>query len=171
MDLSTDDEKALRALPGTTGREFLADCPGEVAELFRYWEERRAGRRMPCRADIDPADFKRHLPNVLLVDVLGVDERGVGVFRYRVVGTGEVALRGNDPTGKLVAESFLGPSREEVIACYETVRRERRFFYDPHAFKTPEGRVHECCTIFLPLSEDGVNVSQILVYSKKRPRA
>ena len=153
-----------------TSRRFLSDCPAMVAELFDYWDARRGKRLMPARTDIGPEDFRKHLPDILLVDVEGVDEKGLGVFRYRVVGTREVALRGHDPTGKLVEEGFFGPSREDVIACYELVRRERTFLYDPLEYVTPGGRWRDEYTIFLPLSNDGETVSQILVYSIKRER-
>lgn len=149
-------------------REFLADCPQEILELFRYWDRRRGEGPMPTRAQIDPADFASHLPGILLIDVEGVDDEGHGIFRYRVVGTEEVRIRGWDPTGERVEEGFFGPSLEDVLACYEAVRRERSFLYDPFEFVTPDGRWRNESTIFLPLSEDGESVSQILVYSLKR---
>ena len=154
---------------GIKDRSFLADCAPQVAEIFRYWDERRGGKAMPARADIDPVDLRLHLSDILLVDVEGLDAAGQGVFRYRVVGTREVALRGHDPTGKLVREGFFGPSEDDVIACYEFVRRERGFLFDPLAYTTPDGHWREEETIFLPLSNDGETVSQILVYSVKRP--
>ncbi len=30
-------------------------------ELFAYWASRREGGRLPCRASLHPAHFKRHL--------------------------------------------------------------------------------------------------------------
>ncbi len=39
-------------------------------ELFAYWASRREPGRLPGRRQIDPADFKRHLPTVSLIDVL-----------------------------------------------------------------------------------------------------
>lgn len=149
-------------------RAFLSDCPPKISELFRYWDRRRGERTMPTRAQIDPADFASHLPGVLLVDVEGVDDEGRGIFRYRVVGTEEVRIRGRDPTGMRVEEGFFGPSLEDVLACYEAVRRERSFLYDPLEYVTPDGHWRNEYTIFLPLSEDGKAVSQILVYSLKR---
>ncbi len=155
-----------------TDRNFLLDCPPAIAELFRYWDERRGDRAMPTRADISPMDFRRHLPDILLVDVEAQEKNGLAKYRYRVVGTREVSLRGHDPTGKPVEEGFFGPSREDVIACYELVRRKRSFLYDPLEYTTPDGQWRDEYTIFLPLSEDGKDVSQILVYSVKRdPRA
>lgn len=153
-----------------TSRDFLNDCPEEISSIYRYWERARGERRMPRRTDIDPAGFKSHLPGILLVDIEGTDARGIGIFRYRVVGTGEVTLRGHDPTGKLVREGFFGPSLEDVIGTYEMVRRDRSFLYDPLEYVAPNGRWCCECTIFLPLSEDGDTVSQILVYSVARER-
>ena len=167
----TSSEKRGAGARRTTSQDFLRDCPASVAELFQYWDSRRGERRMPKRADIDPGDFKRQLPGILLVDVEGEGKkRGSVRFRYRVVGTAEVDLRGHDPTGKQVEEGFFGPSREDVIACYEMVRRRRSFLYDPLEYTTPDGKWSDECTIFLPLSEDGETVSQILVYSARRGR-
>jgi len=149
----------------TTGRDFLADCPPRLAEIFRYWETRRNGRSMPRRRDISPEDLRHHLPRVLLVDVEGVDEYGLGIYRYRVIGTEEARQRGFDPTGRLVREAFFGPDWENVQLCYETVRTSGSFLYDPCDYWTPKENWRREHSIFLPLSEDGETVSQILVYS------
>lgn len=153
---------------GITDRSFLAGCPGTIASLFAYWDAKRGERTMPRRADIDPLDFHGHLAGILLVDVEGEDAKRAGIFRYRVVGTAEVELRGHDPTGRLVQEGFLGPSLKDVLACYELVRRRRTFLYDPLGYWTPEGRWVDEHTLFLPLSNDGDTVTQILVYSETR---
>lgn len=142
-----------------------------MAEPFRYWDGRRSHRKMPARADIAPEDFPHHLSWVQLVDVEGIDEQGSGIFRYRVVGTAEVELRGFDPTGRLVSEGFFGPSPEDVLACYETVRLSGDFLFESHAYTTSGGKWHDGYTLFLPLSEDGRSVSQVLVYSEERGRA
>lgn len=116
---------------------------------------------MPARSDIDPADFKRHLPHILLVDV----HRNPDRFTYRLVGTGEVRIRGCDPTGRDVAQSFHGPSREDVLSCYAYVRDNGAFLLDVEPFIGPDGRHNQIDVLFLPLSRDGTSVSQILVYA------
>lgn len=73
-------------------------------------------------------------------------------------------IRGQDPTGKSVAEGFFGPSAENALGCYDTVVRTRTAHYDDERFVTPDGRFSDDETLFMPLSEDGVNVSRILVY-------
>ena len=40
-----------------------------MGDLFHYWDGKRAGRTMPLRADLEPADIARHLPGIVLVDV------------------------------------------------------------------------------------------------------
>src|SRR3546814_20061378 len=77
---------------------------------------------MPRRAGFRPEAVPRHLPAILLIDVEGLDEAGIGIYRYRVVGTASVRLRGRDPTGKLVREAFFWSSAEEAIALSESVR-------------------------------------------------
>ena len=140
-------------------------CSPRVVELFGYWDARRGSRAMPRRQDIDPAEFVSHLPHVMLVDIEGLEASGVGIFRYRVVGTGEVDLRGHDPTGKLVRDAFFGPNVEDVIDCYEHVRRSRSYLIDPGKCISREGTFSNNVTLFLPLSEDGETVSQILVFA------
>src|SRR3546814_1423897 len=73
---------------------FLEACPPSVAEIFRYWDSLRQGSAMPRRAGFRPEAVPRHLPAILLIDVEGLDEAGIGIYRYRVVGTESVRLRG-----------------------------------------------------------------------------
>ena len=80
----------------------------------------QAGRRMPARADLDPAEFKTLLPSMILVDVV-YDVAGKPDFIYRLLGTHEVEVRGENPVGKRVAENFFGPSLENVLGCYTSV--------------------------------------------------
>lgn len=149
-------------------RDFLENCPDRIAQLFHYWDGLRGARRMPRRADFQPEAVVRHLPGILLIDVEGLDARGVGIYRYRVVGTEEVRLRGYDPTGKLVQEGFFWSSAEEALTCYETIRKSRSYLYEVAEFFTPKGRWRSEYAIIVPFSEDGRDVSQILVYSLAR---
>ncbi len=151
-----------------TDRSFLRTCPDGIAAIFRYWDGKRGQRAMPRRRDIDPLDIPGHLPGVLIIDVEGEDDRGRGIYRYRLVGTGKVEARGGDPTGSTVEEGFCGPNLEDVLACYEMVRQRRSFLYDPVAYWTRDGRWRDDLTLFLPLSEDDRTVSQIFVYTEPR---
>ena len=50
---------------------------------YDYWKQKRRGRRMPARRDIDPAEIVNILPHVFLLDV----RQQPLDFRYRLIGT------------------------------------------------------------------------------------
>jgi hypothetical protein len=143
--------------------EWLAEMPPEIDALYRYWDEKRGSRRMPRRADLDPADLKVYLPSILLVDVVP-DSR---LYVYRLVGTREVKMRGNDPTGKPVMDNTFR-DRAQALRNYDHVVLSRA----PHVDATPTTSVDrewlDMETIFLPLSEDDNEVDKILVYTVQK---
>lgn len=142
---------------------FPATCHSDTVTLYRYWREKCRGRRMPARADLDPAEMPvRLLPGITLVDVVPDARR----FIYRLVGTGEVEVRGTDPTGRSVIEGFFGPSVEDALSCYSRVVETRAPLLDAEPFVATNGRYISEETIFLPLSDDGTNVNMVLVFSR-----
>jgi hypothetical protein len=81
------------------------------------------------------------------------------------VGTGEVEVRGNDPTGESVKNGFFGPSADNALACYDRVVATRAPLLDAEPFTSQGGRYVTLETLFLPLSDDGISVNKILVFS------
>lgn len=132
-----------------------------VRAVYDYWRQKAAGRLMPYRADVDPAELKSFLPAMMLVDVVHDTRR----FVYRLVGTREVAGRGRDPTGLSVSEAFYAGSAEEALAAYEYVARERRPFCFCDPYVTPDGWEEREDTVYLPLTRDGETVGVIMVYA------
>src|SRR3546814_17969772 len=86
---------------------FLEACPPSVAEIFRYWDSLRQGSAMPRRAGFHPEAVPRHLPAILLIDVEGLAQTGLGHYRYRVVRTESVPMPGRDPTGQLDRDALF----------------------------------------------------------------
>ena len=150
--------------------DFLAEASLKVKEIYSYWDSLRRGSAIPRFSDFDPTHLPAHLPGIILVEAEGLDSNGTGIFRYRVVGSDEVANRGFDPTGKLVQEGYFSSSQEDAIASYEAVRKNRSFLYEPIEFVSKDGIPVDEFSILLPLSEDGKNVSHILVYSESRQK-
>ncbi len=55
---------------------------------YRYWDGKRAGRRMPSRTDIDPIEIPALLPHVVLIEVMrDADPDWPLDFRYRLMGS------------------------------------------------------------------------------------
>jgi hypothetical protein len=144
-----------------TTLQFLDVCSPPVADIFHYWNRKRAERVLPKRCDIDPADIVRHLPGLVLVDV----RRDPLDFVYRLVGTREVTARGCDPTGKRVAENWFGSDAQDVVSNYVRVVETRSFLYHDDEFVRPGGRFVHDESLFLPLATGGDEVGQIMVYS------
>lgn len=144
---------------------FPDPIPAALEPLHRYWDKKRGDRRMPRRADIDPTELVSFLPALMIVDVVADDRRYV----YRLVGTREVDARGRDPTGRPVGEAFMGSSREGVLHNYDRVQRTGRPHVDTGTVVTTKDRLDDSHVIFLPLSEDGQTVTQILVYTVYNP--
>ncbi len=141
--------------------DFLTVCHPLTADIYRYWETKRGSRRLPARADIDPGELRKHLPGMMIVQVVADERR----YLYRLVGTREVTARGNDPTGHAVGEDYFGSSRERVFHNYDYVVESRSFLLDNESFVMPDGKIGNEEALFLPLSSDGTDVDQVLVYT------
>jgi len=142
----------------------IGACHKTVQTMYDYWLAKRGSRIMPARADLEPAEIKKLLPMMVLVDVTADARR----FVYRLVGTQEVAERGADPTGKSVAEAFFGGSLEETLSCYDYVVRNRTPFCYRDPYAAPDGQIQNDDIVYLPLSEDGATVNMILVFTHCR---
>lgn len=70
----------------------LSEIGSELIQQFhRHWLQMCSRGGVPSRDDIDPCNFKRVLPNVILVDV----ERDPFRVRYRLCGTRVTEFCGN----------------------------------------------------------------------------
>jgi len=154
-------------MPASAQVGVLAGAPADLLEMYAYWQRKRGARAMPARADLEPAEIKRLLPGMLLVDVRPSAD-GALEFAYRLVGTREVDMRGHDPTGKPVAEAYYGKSAELVTACYRRVVETGQPFLDEDCFHLPGQEWSPSASIYLPLSNDGARVNMVLVYSSFR---
>lgn len=148
--------------PGDTGAEVY-DIPAPedpvLVRIFEYWNEKRAGRSMPRRADMDPpVELRGRASNIMLYDVLGP-----GKYRVRLVGQAIVEFSGYDATGKPAGAAMAAKAAETTIGILDSVAasREPRFRAGlAHWHRDKSYRRFEAC--FLPLSPDDSRVDIIL---------
>ena len=102
-------ERGERARKITDEPEFI-DAPDHpsVRELAVYFERKRGSRELMDRADIDPVEIARFMPNMIITEAVD----GGRDFRTRLFGTALVELLGEERTGKLLSEFA-----EESAAC------------------------------------------------------
>jgi len=74
----------------------------ELRLLVALWDEKRAGRIAPDRADFSPFVLRPYLPRVLIYEIVQENDRRR--FRIRLYGTLVSQYSGRDPTGKFVDE-------------------------------------------------------------------
>lgn len=171
---SSDAEDAADAMyltPLRSRADFPVGCNARVLSIYDYWNTCRSGRSMPRRADVDPVDLPEHLPGLLLIDVEGEDARGHRIYRYRVVGTREVLNRQFDPTGRRVEDGYFAKSKDDAIHSYDSVCHHRNAIYEKLSFRSKDGIPINEDSVMLPLSENGTDVSQILVFSEQAGRS
>jgi len=155
--------------PPASDAIFWADStPGldwhpNVQAMFRYWRSIHPGARLPGRQHFSPADIKRLLPGVWLLDIQAAPFR----LRYRLVGTRIVQMIGKDPTGLWLDEAHAEvaerPSyfeRYRVVAdtALPSWRRGRPTLWINEDFATIENLV-------MPLSADGDKVDMLLAFT------
>ncbi|MEZ5833040.1 MAG: PAS domain-containing protein [Dongiaceae bacterium] len=127
-------------------------------ELYEYWERKRGTRRMPSRADIDPADLKRILPNIILAKI----DRD-GRVRFTLVGTRCVAHAGMDYTNHYLDElDFSCDFDTDWHEVYRVLQRERRPVFGTVKTFLKDARVCELADVLLPLSDDGETVTHCI---------
>ncbi|EKE73828.1 PAS domain-containing protein [Oceanibaculum indicum] len=88
---------------------FIED--DRLRRLFAYWREKRQGRPMPSRTDIDPTEIPWALAQIFLVDY--APESG---FRYRLAGTEVSSIFGHSNLKGMTLEDILGPEKAAVVA-------------------------------------------------------
>jgi len=141
---------------------LLRDRRSEIKEprlkqFYSYWLDRKGSRRLPARRDIDPLDFPYILAHLMLIDV----QRDPLRFHVRVHGTERARRAGRDLTGKLLDELPTPEYRKYAIErCVELVRSAEPTLVE--YAQTFDDRLYRYEAIWLPLSEDGQIVTQLL---------
>ena len=124
---------------------------------FRYWDGKRAGRAMPARADIDPAEIKALLPHVVLIDVLSdpLD------FRYRLMGSAIEAHLSNRYTGLKMSEIAHQRPPSRLWSNFQAVVVSRQPLVTQVPYIGPHKDFLAAQDLITPLSSDGSKVDML----------
>lgn len=129
-----------------------------IKELYDIWSSKGGSHGLPRRADFDPVEMKRLLPNLLIVDL----EREPFRARYRLVGTKVVAASGYDFTGRYLDEIDLASGAELWVSQYRDVCRSRRPLFGSADLPTADGGRFTYEFAIFPVTRDGESVNQCL---------
>lgn len=90
-----------------------------IRALFDYWEERRGGRMMPERAEIEPGAIRRALADTFILSF----EPGMG-HPFRLAGTRVCALFGREIKGEAFLHLFAHGARRELRELLAIIAEE-----------------------------------------------
>lgn len=158
-------EGAMGRAEGTKQAFERESTDERLLGIYRYWCERRGGRRFPGRQDMDPIDFAFALGRVSVIEV----HREPMNFRYRLVSTQLTEHLGYEMSGKTI-DAIPDPAmREFTRAFYERVVERGEPTYETGAVVISGlGWWHE--TLALPLATDGETIDMLLIYrNTERP--
>ncbi|NIA71203.1 PAS domain-containing protein [Pelagibius litoralis] len=146
-------------VPADRGGPLLALKSPINQQGLEYWNRKRGNRRMPARADIEPAEFLKILPHIFLLDVQAKPLD----FRYRLIGTKMDEHMMGSYTGLWMSQIAHQKAPSRIWSSCRRVTEERV----PLSSDTPYvGKNKEFLTtedLILPLSDDDDQVNMLLV--------
>jgi hypothetical protein len=129
-----------------------------LKQLLSYWREKRQGRLLPRRADVDPTEIPGLLPNIMLTEVTPE-----GRYRYRLVGTTIDVHAASQLTGRYVDQAFLAQAYADyMVGLYDLVVKDVRIVYTEGTFLADhDASPRWMKRLMMPLSSDGRSVDVV----------
>ncbi|MHA1536511.1 MAG: PAS domain-containing protein [Alphaproteobacteria bacterium] len=131
----------------------------ELAGLHAYWDRQRAGRAMPPWHKFDAVEMAPWLGRLNVVDV---ERRGcTDAYRYRIFGTEIAAILEREMTGRYVGDGDAAAGALMIETYREIVAGKAPLLYRQNPVEGTRMLPH--VRLMLPISEDGSQVSKVLV--------
>ncbi|HSE73230.1 MAG TPA: hypothetical protein VLB05_01870 [Dongiaceae bacterium] len=141
--------------------EGFGRVSNETRRVFDLWLHAGGSDRLPRLSDLALDQVADLLPSILIVDVL----EAAHDYRYRQVGAREAEVRGEDPTSRTVRQCHQGEILAFVLENYDRVVASGDGLLDLSVDIDGNRRFIATEVLFLPFSDVGVAVTEILVYS------
>jgi PAS domain len=139
----------------------LADVTSScIAQFDAYWQSKKRAGRLPARVDIDPADLKPILPNIILLNVaydpfrISVRLRGTRIDEFRPKGKWEYLHE---------ATTFDRGRKEDYLREMDFAVRNRRPVYARDWMTSRFGALCDLYAGIWPLSSDGERIDMLVV--------
>nr|WP_298682591.1 PAS domain-containing protein [uncultured Dongia sp.] len=142
----------LMAEPTITLDISLDEAASQRVSTFDvYWRSKCRDRKLPARCDIDPAEIKPLLPNLLIADIETAPFR----VRYRLDGSETAGINGSLTNQYLDQLDQQPPDlRAALTVAYQTSVSERRPVYSRHYVLLKSGLKWPATAGIWPLAND-----------------
>jgi hypothetical protein len=129
-----------------------------IRGVFGVWEAKRGTRTVPLRKELTPRELRPYLPHLHLFDV-----KGTGHFKVRVCGTVIARAMGRDTTGaELTLDDPSTLTHRTARVLQRVLISQAPVFLCTRRGAAPGTRIHRAESVWLPLSDSGSAVDQIL---------
>jgi hypothetical protein len=138
-----------------------------VLEVLNYWYARRGIRKMPAPRDIDPIDFARHMPHLMMLQV----DHDPFKLTYRLIGEEVAHSHGANFRGRSVLDideqiPHLGTMLHELYKAVATLCRP----IGVGGTMEFGGRGHMTFeAAYMPLSVEGERTDRIFTVTSYKP--
>lgn len=130
----------------------------DLRQLYFYWLSKKTSRFPPRRAAIDPAEIRRLLPALFIIEVDHEQER----FRYRLAGADVEALVQARLHGCWLDEALRSPLREFFDEGFCIAAFGRKVHYRRNTLHLAGRPYIRYSRLLLPLSEAGDQIDHLL---------
>lgn len=144
--------QALAGLPG--------DTPDDIRDFLAHWFKLRIAGPVPLLSDYLDRVVPRLQPFVMISDV-----GGPTAMRVRLMGTGLVAMLGQDATGGTIDQYYAPQIRDAVALAVEHVVRRPAGYLCVRTVRTVGGLVLSSPSICLPLHNPRFAGATIVSYT------
>jgi len=127
--------------------------------LYRLWDSKRGGRRLPARSDFDHAELAPWFGNLIILDVLD----GGKNFHYRLFGVTLAEEAGFDMTGRKLSDYPIASNLPHFFAVFTEIIKRRAPALSEHDPAVPNVRRRR--RLILPLGRDGETVDMMMTYN------
>jgi hypothetical protein len=141
----------------------------KVRRLHAWWLAKRGARPLPDRSDLEPAELRSLLPNLLIAEC----ESNPFRIRYRLIGTVVVEVSGFDFTGRYLDELIAPDLDEPWLEHYRICRDTQRPVFGTVTVPTTLGTNFTYEFGIFPMTKSGTEVAQFLAiedYGDSSPR-
>lgn len=124
-----------------------------IRRFADYWNARKAGRAVPSRQDIEPADLKELLPYMMVVEIEAEPFR----ILYRLAGTRVVEMNGIELTGRYLDEFTHDEATyaDQGIAAYREAWQRQCPVFGSYDWPTPSGEKYLVEFAIFPVTQEG----------------
>jgi len=134
-----------------------------IHEGLAYWRSKCAGRPFPSRADINPAEIKRLLPNVILARMID-DGRD---YEFRIVGEATVTAHGFNSLNTRVSDldKHVRGYTAMMMDLFGRIRRSGRPFAAKGTLVHLDRGFKQYESLYMPLGPDEKTIDHMIAFT------